>query len=82
MQDLQSLDVDGASAITPCGTGGREGPASQRTSALIKAGGGSSQILPVAIIQELSARQVSLNDFEDARCGWNAVPLSGRYGDD
>lgn len=62
--------------------GGWEGPASQRTSALIKAGGGSSQILPVAIIPEISARQVPLNDFEDGRCRWNAVLLPGRYGDD
>lgn len=39
--------------------GGWEGPASQRTSALIKAGGGSLQILPVTIIPEISARQGS-----------------------
>lgn len=64
------------------GYGGGGVVASQRTSARIKAGSGSSQMLPVAIITELSARQVSLNDFEDAGCGWNAALLSGRYSDD
>lgn len=56
--------------------------ASPITLTLIKAASGSSQILADTIKAALSARQVSLNDFEDARRGWNAVPLSGRYGHD
>lgn len=55
---------------------------SWRTSTLIKAASGSSQILADTIIPVLSARQVSLNDFEDAGRGWNAVLLSGSYDDD
>lgn len=54
------------------------GAVSLRTSALIKAASGSSQILADTIKPVSTARQVSLNDFEDARRGRNAVPLSGK----
>lgn len=54
------------------------GGVSWKTSTLIKPASGSSQILAGTIIAVLSARQVSLIDFEDAGRGWDTVVPPGK----